>query len=785
MLSTFLYFHKGLMHVSKYVLLFVAGFFLSVVTTTAQQGKKPFTVADDIGFVHFGHAYTDLADPVQFSPDGNYLFVDAARGRLDLNCIEDSLRFYRSRDIRDFLKHPDRSEPPAPFWVVTFSADEESLENWHWLADSSAVAFLERTASGGKRLVLADFRKKEIEPLTAAAETVDAFDIRDRSHYVYTLSEPVGREKTQAERKAPVIVGTGRNLFDLIFPDDPLTIQRSPRKQRLWAVVDGKRFEVQHDGVPIRPYGFPYGLALSPDGRVLATQVTVPDVPKSWETLYPPPFASDPYNNIHAGQGGVRQYVLIDLKTGTPQTLTDAPISFAAGQWAYVFLDAASWSNDGQAVLLPGTFLKSKDNTPSRPCVAVVDLPSKTGACVELLKGVTEGGGREAGFHYVSKVRFVEGDKERILVIFDKTSAGDVGATEYRRATDKTWQVVSESKGDPPVVYNGLEITIKQGPDQRPQLIAAEKEASRLLWDPNPQFKEVEFGEASIYHWKDIKDREWRGVLYKPSNYRAGRRYPLVIQTHGFEENQFFPSGLYPTAFAARALAGAGMLVLQVAEHTSVVVETPAEGPWAVSSYEAAVNQLQSEGLVDPDRIGIIGFSRTCFYVVETLTTSSLHLRAASITDGVMETYSQYLLHPERPLKETNAIIGAPPFGEGLQLWLKRSPSFKLDKITVPLLVVGNGPSSLLNMWEPYAVLYHLRRPVDLMMLNTDEHVLTNPAVRMASQGGTVDWFRFWLKDEEDPDPAKVEQYARWRELRKLQEQNARQSQQPNPPSAH
>ena len=75
-------------------------------------------------------------------------------------------------------------------------------------------------------------------------------------------------------------------------------------------------------------------------------------------------------------------------------------------------------------------------------------------------------------------------------------------------------------------------------------------------------------------------------------------------------------------------------------------------------------------------------------------------------------------------------------------------------------------------MWEPYAGLHYLHKPADLIMLNTDEHVLTNPAVRMASQGGSVDWFRFWLQDYEDPDPAKAEQYVRWRELRKLQEEN-------------
>ena len=75
-------------------------------------------------------------------------------------------------------------------------------------------------------------------------------------------------------------------------------------------------------------------------------------------------------------------------------------------------------------------------------------------------------------------------------------------------------------------------------------------------------------------------------------------------------------------------------------------------------------------------------------------------------------------------------------------------------------------------MWQPYAGLRYLDKPVELMMLNTDEHVLTNPAVRLASQGGSVEWFRFWLQDYEDPSPAKADQYKRWRQLRKLQEEN-------------
>ena len=99
----------------------------------------------------------------------------------------------------------------------------------------------------------------------------------------------------------------------------------------------------------------------------------------------------------------------------------------------------------------------------------------------------------------------------------------------------------------------------------------------------------------------------------------------------------------------------------------------------------------------------------------------------------------------------------------------KLSPGFNLDKVTAPLIVVAEGPGSLLYMWEPYAGLRYLNKPVDLIMLNTDEHVLTNPSVRMASQGGSVDWFRFWLQGYEDPAPSKAEQYIRWRELRKMQ----------------
>ena len=105
-----------------------------------------------------------------------------------------------------------------------------------------------------------------------------------------------------------------------------------------------------------------------------------------------------------------------------------------------------------------------------------------------------------------------------------------------------------------------------------------------------------------------------------------------------------------------------------------------------------------------------------------------------------------------------------------LMQWLKRSPVFNIDKVSAALLVVAEGRGDLNYMWEPYAAMRYLHKPVDLILLNNAQHVLSNPAARLASQGGSVDWFRFWLQDYEDPDPAKAEQYQRWRELRKLRD---------------
>jgi dipeptidyl aminopeptidase/acylaminoacyl peptidase len=746
-----------------------------IATANGQESKKAFTVADEIGLRFFGGGEGNVGSKeLAFSPDGKYIAIDTERGRLDIDRVEDSLRFYRTEGIKNFLAGSDQFPPPSPVWIVTAPPQKEGsvINDWRWLPDSSGVAYLESSQEGYKRLMMADIAKKTVEALTSETENIGSFDIRDRRHYVYTSADPADlMKKKEAEGHPTAIVGTGKNLWEMLFPTEILRNQLKwgATDSTLWAVINGKRFEVKNKEIETR------GMVLSPDGRSIITRISLKP-PEEWKTLYLPPYPSPAFDELRTGDK-VSEYVLVDLQNGKAQPITNTPTSDTAG-WADMMANP-DWSGDGQAILLPGAFISS--TKPSPPCVAVINLASKASECMWTMKPGRDANGAPIhnDYRWLQEVHFLNGDKQRVLVGYAYPGQGfKAGTSEYRRKPDGVWeQVGPEFAGLVGEVGPGdLRIRVKEGPNDPPLVIASAGDKSRVVWDPNPQLENIKLGQVRIYTWKAQDGRPWRGGLYLPPDYTPGQRYPLVLQTHGFDESAFVPAGLFPTGLAAEALANTGMVVLQVAdEGDACPMETPDEGPCMVKGYEAAVQQLDAERIIDSNNIGMIGFSRTCYYTMEALTMSSfLHIKAALITDGLMLDYVDYGLQGGDSFDEK--MIGAPAFGQGLHTWLQRSPSFNLDKVNAALMVMAEGAGSLLAMWHPYAALHYLKKPVDVLLLNSDEHTLTNPAVRMASQGGSVDWFRFWLKGEEDTDTAKADQYKRWRELKTLQVANEKKS---------
>ena len=164
-----------------------------------------------------------------------------------------------------------------------------------------------------------------------------------------------------------------------------------------------------------------------------------------------------------------------------------------------------------------------------------------------------------------------------------------------------------------------------------------------MIWDPNPYLKDIDLGTAEVIHWKDDTGYEWKAGLVKPPDYTPGKRYPLVIQTHGFAESQFLSSGIFTTAFAARALAAQEIVVLQM-DWNFNNFDTPKEGPDQVAGFESVVKKLTDDGVIDPARVGVIGFSRSVYHVLVAITTAKHLFAAASVTDGMTFGYFEYLL---------------------------------------------------------------------------------------------------------------------------------------------
>jgi hypothetical protein len=435
--------------------------------------------------------------------------------------------------------------------------------------------------------------------------------------------------------------------------------------------------------------------------------------------------------------------------------LLDSPATYASAD--------VLWSPDSKSLLLCGAYLPldtedqaELESRRSNKFVVEIKLPGRE--FVKITKGE------------LNPIRWEpQANVVQFHVRSNQDPTSDALRSVFYQKVDGAWERLPDV---PAKAYDMLpDILTEQGLNLAPQIVAVDPKTKRKvrLVDLNPNFAGLLFGKAEEISWEDKTGQPVSGGVYLPPDYLAGKKYPLVIQTHGFDSHGFVIDGYYTTASAAQGLASKGIVVLQMNDIFYDSLETPQETERAMSAYENAVEYLDHKGIIDRSRVGLVGFSRTCLYVKYALTHSSQHFAAAIAADGVDGGYLQYFGYGNEASNfaaDQESVIGAPPFGDGLLLWLKRSPGFLLDKVQTPVQIQALAPRSLLGQWEWFLGLKRLGKPVDLLYLPTGAHILVKPWDRMVSQEGSVDWFCFWLKNEEDPDPKKAQQYVRWRELR-------------------
>jgi len=717
----------------------------------AQNASRPVTVSDVIEMTRLGDPVYLQGGPskgrvASFSPDGNRFIVPIVKGNLKNNTNEYSLLLFETAHIFEGGK-------PLVLLTLASSSNRPAIRNIRWLDDQS-IAFLGESYGELPQVYRLDLQTKNLQRLTQHATSVVEFDIASDGKTILYAADRVPRQLANtdvAKRKGIVVDNT--TFLGLLGTAGSGYDPTATEGEELYLKVGSEA----PTPVSMEDRVFAQGaLSFAPGGRHAVIATYARRVPNAW-SLYKDRRL---HELVAAEQSGdttntLRRYSLLDVEARTVTPLFDAP---SDGRKS-----AFRWTTEGQSIVVSGTYLPldALDETENQrrmtnSYVVEVKLPGRSYAVIS-----------------EKDLKVTDWNPDLQQILLENPYPWKLQASAAYQRDPEGWHETTVEVRNPKNPGR-IEIALEEGLNLPPRLVAQDPRNGRtgLLLDLNPQFTKLEFGREEILQWISADGHSVKGGLYFPVGYVPGKRYPLVIQTHGFLPERFWPDGPWSSAFAAQALAGKGIFVLQIGTADNVeeergAVNTPREAPREMASYEGAIDELDRRGWVDPSRVGIIGFSRTVYHVSYTLTHSKRHFRAATLADGMNGGYFQYILAPYFS-PDSYLVNGGKPSRENLPSWFDRAPGFNIERVETPVRIEGYGNFAYLSAWEWYRRLTEQKKPVELIFLPDGTHLLVKPWERLTSQEGNVDWFVFWLKGEESSDEDKKSEFERWRRLRVL-----------------
>ncbi len=301
----------------------------------------------------------------------------------------------------------------------------------------------------------------------------------------------------------------------------------------------------------------------------------------------------------------------------------------------------------------------------------------------------------------------------------------------------------------------------------------------KTLVNLNPEFKNIVLSQPSRIQGTNKYNDMWSAHLVKPLNYEPGKRYPLVIVTYRSGEDFLLGGSGNENPIQVYAAHGLAVLDFDIGRIRS---RRPGDFEdrlldWAspTASMEMAINRLSETGIIDPERVGLAGFSHGSEILEYSISHTDLFRAAVESGPAARDPYFYFMADNTWHQTFSDWGLGGWPEAKAKVNWKELASSLNANRIKTPVLM-NAGDSEYIIALSLYTSLQQLQKPVELFIYPNELHVKNQPKHRYEIYERNLDWFRFWLKEEEDPDPAKVEQYRRWRELRKLQEQNEKKS---------
>lgn len=317
----------------------------------------------------------------------------------------------------------------------------------------------------------------------------------------------------------------------------------------------------------------------------------------------------------------------------------------------------------------------------------------------------------------------------------------------------------------------------REGSSQPRHLVAINTltAAQRIIFDPNPEVRDAIFGEVRRLRFRNSFGTESFADLVLPPDHREGQQHPLVVVQYSSEG--FLRGGtgdevpIHPLA-----IRGFAVLSFDRPSFTPAALEaTSAEElrrlnrtDWldrrsVHSSLETAVSLAIETGTVDPDRMGISGFSDGGSTVQWALVNSDM-FKVASMGSCCEDLYS-FPTAAGPGFTRFVRDMGYRYFEPGVeQFWEPMSLILNVGEISIPILIqaADSEYEGGLDVVETFS---SRGRPIELFVFPGETHIKWQPAHRLAIYERTTDWFEFWLRGRKDCDPKKAPQYGRWQAM--------------------
>jgi dipeptidyl aminopeptidase/acylaminoacyl peptidase len=257
-----------------------------------------------------------------------------------------------------------------------------------------------------------------------------------------------------------------------------------------------------------------------------------------------------------------------------------------------------------------------------------------------------------------------------------------------------------------------------------------------------------------VFRWKSKDGANIEGVLHKPADFVAGRRYPLLIVIHGGPTGVSRPLpysngvGYHPIdLFLAK-----GAVVLEPNYRGSAgygekfralnVRNLGIGDAWDVVS---GIDALVAQGIVDKDRVGSMGWSQGGYISAFLTTHDSDRFKAISVGAGISDWTTYYVNTDIHPF--TRQYLKATPWDDP-KIYADTSPMTYIKQAKTPTLIQhgGNDPRvPIPNAFELYQGLRDQGVTVQLSIFNGFGHGLTKPKANRGAMQQNLDWFTRYL----------------------------------------